>query len=330
MGESKSLTEEQFTIRPYRPADQPAVLAMWAEVFGKQLPEPLWRWKYVENPFGYRILLSVKDTGEILAFFGGIPYSANWDGRTTEIIQLMDIMSHPRYRGAGFFIRTVLAFIESYTGIDKAPLLYGFPGKQHFEIGEKYLQYSRLKDGAAYLVAGTGDGIGALSGSLFCVEPVSRVDESFDRLWEACRGDYPMSVIRDGRFLQWRFLDHPLNQYEIWRCWNSSKERLAGYAVTSVKDGDVVIVDWLSAPEQQTVAGFLSRLKASYHERGIKRIVTWLPSGHRLSGMFRGAGFNAEPEPIGFIPTARSFAEELSIAWVMDHIYYTMADGDLF
>lgn len=331
MGETQTVEKEKFTIRPYEDSDQTAVLALWADVFGKELPESLWRWKYSENPYGHRIMLSVKPSGEILAFFGGIPYLSNWDGRKIEMLQLMDIMSHPWYRGGGFFVRTVLAFIETYTGMDASPLLYGFPGRQHFDIGEKYLQYRHIKEGAVYLEADLSDRPADSGPYPVEASPVRYADEVFDRLWEQCRPYYPLAVIRDRRFVKWRFFDHPQREYEIWGCYDAPGRELKGYAaVTMDEENRPVIADWLCVPEKQRVAGFLAGLMSAYQQRGKTRLITWLPSGCGFTEMFVSAGFCLQPEPIGFIPTARSFARELSIEWVLDHIYYTMADGDLF
>ena len=39
--------------------------------------------------------------------------------------------------------------------------------------------------------------------------------------------------------------------------------------------------------------------------------------------------FAQAPEPLGIVPTARSFDVNLEIPWVSDNLYYTMADADL-
>jgi hypothetical protein len=334
MGEKKILERDQFTIRPYQKTDRNSVLEMWSWVFGKQLSESLWRWKYDENPYGHNIMLSVLNSGEILAFFGGFPCPANWDGKQINMLQPLDVMSHPDYRGGGFFIRTVNAFIDTYTGAKATPLLYGFPGKQHFDIGEKYLQYQRINDGAVYLVA-EFDNAGNTANH-FAKEPagvfaVKQVDGAFDRLWEQCRPYYPLAVKRDRRFLQWRFLQHPQKNYEIWGYYSKQDWDLNGYAAITIEDdGRAVIVDWLSIPEKELTGLFLTELMRIFNWRGISKLVTWFPSGCEFVDMFTASGFSIQPEPIGFIPTARSFSEELPIQWVLDNIYYTMADGDLF
>ena len=41
-----------FEIRPYLPEDERQVLSLWKTAFHKEMPEPLWHWKYTRNPFG--------------------------------------------------------------------------------------------------------------------------------------------------------------------------------------------------------------------------------------------------------------------------------------
>jgi len=41
-------------------------------------------------------------------------------------------------------------------------------------------------------------------------------------------------------------------------------------------------------------------------------------------------GFQAIPEPIGIIPTGRSFSSGLDWTWASNNFFYTMGDGDLF
>ncbi|MDZ7833052.1 MAG: GNAT family N-acetyltransferase [Desulfobacterales bacterium] len=330
MGKSQRIADGRFIIRPYQEVDQPGVLALWREVFGQEMPASLWHWKYTANPYGRRIMLCVQDTGEIVAYFGGIPYSANCNGRRVEIVQLMDIMSHPQYRGGGFFVQTAQAFTENCMGIEKYAFCYGLPGKQHFDIGEKYLQYRRLPEGMAYVTASTDDAEFFSTCKQASALTYSQIDGAFDRLWEKCRPYYPMAVVRNQQFVKWRFCENCLKDYEIWGYYNTPQTVMEGYAVICNEGDRAVIVDWLSMPKPETVKSFLSCLKQAYKTKGVKHMVTWLPAHHALADIFLGAGFTNEPEPFGFIPAACCFAPEISPDWVLNNLYYTMADGDLF
>ncbi|KPA11497.1 hypothetical protein MHK_008290 [Candidatus Magnetomorum sp. HK-1] len=120
------------------------------------MPEALWRWKYIDNPYEVKILLCVTQYGKPVVLYGGIPFKANICGREMIMIHLSDIMSHPEYRKTGLFIHTVNAYFEFFGGEEEVGLMYGFPGKYHFDPEKQYELWryrSRFhKDWQAFMV----------------------------------------------------------------------------------------------------------------------------------------------------------------------------------
>jgi hypothetical protein len=242
---------------------------------------------------------------------------------------LMDIMSHPDCRKSGLFVKTGMAFFDLFAGPDRTCFYYGFPGKYHFDIGKKYLAYTGLDGGVRFLAAPTGalaPKSRALSGR---VERVRDVDETFDDLWHGCREGYPFAVIRDAAFLRWRFFEHPSRKYEIWTYRSYFKKDLKAYAVFALEGETARMVDILIPGAEKTVEDFLARVSHQFHRRGINAIETWLPESHFLIQSLVDAGFGERQEPLGFIPTGRSFHPNISVDWASRNLFYTMADGDL-
>jgi len=320
----------EFRFREYRRDDEAKVLALWKLAFGKDLSVSVWRWKYADNPFGHRILLCV-DSGENLAvvMYAGAPYRANWRGRTVEIVQLMDIMSHPDYRKTGLFVKSADAFFELFAGGDSV-LYYGIPSEHHFNIGNKYLHYSELESGVSFLSCAPHElrRAGRMLGGV--VDEVGSTDERFDRLWERQRRHYPFAVIRDAAFLRWRFLGHPEKDYSIYTYRARLTRELRGFAVIAYDGETARLVDILMPPGQRQIVDFLGRLAGIVADRGGARFETWLPRKHFLTIGLQASGWVHEKEPVGIVPTARSFDEELTIPWVSENLFYTMADSDLF
>ena len=95
-------------------------------------------------------------------------------------------------------------------------------------------------------------------------------------------------------------------------------------------EGDTArLVDILMSPDPAMIAALSARVTADLTARGIEHIETWLPAGHFLTAGLLEAGWSREPEPLGIVPTARSFDPELTIPWVSGNFFYTMADSDL-
>ncbi|OQX73355.1 MAG: hypothetical protein B6D64_13975, partial [Bacteroidetes bacterium 4484_276] len=60
------------------------------------------------------------------------------------------------------------------------------------------------------------------------------------------------------------------------------------------------------------------------------KVQLWLPKNHFITDNLVEIGFEEKPEPLGIIPTGRSFDKTLDIDFAINNIFYTMGDGDLF
>ena len=196
---------------------------------------PLWQWKYFNGRFQNRILLGLDAADGVKAMYGGIAYRASWNGRQVEIVQLVDIMTHPDVRKTGLFPAMANTFFDWMCGPEKAVLLYGFPGKYHFDIGKKYLSYQALRGGTAFMSALT-ERLADLNEVLpdYEIDRIEKADIVFDALWDGCASDYPFAVMRNAAFIDWRFLRHPFHSYDIWVYRNASSPEACGYAVVSI------------------------------------------------------------------------------------------------
>jgi hypothetical protein len=327
MDETVEIEGGKFLIRPYRAQDEAGVLQLWRLAFDKELPERIWRWKFIDGPFGHRIMICVDRQENVLAMFSGIPYPANREGRVVEITQLIDNVSHPDYRRTGLFVRTIDHFIHHFNGPDRCVFLYGFPGMNHFSIGEKYQQYRRLAGGFTFLSARAAEIAGPSRPGGIRLVPVA--DESFDRIWERCRPEYPFAVVRDSRFMRWRFDQNPVHRYQTWR-YESDPAGVEGHATFLVQGEKAVLVDLLMPNAPPCIREFLGLAAAELSGQGVDRIEGWLPAPHFTTRGLIEAGFTGGPEPLGIVPTGRSFDPSLPFDWASANIYYTMADGDLF
>ncbi|MBW1781813.1 MAG: GNAT family N-acetyltransferase [Deltaproteobacteria bacterium] len=319
-----------FVVRPYRPEDESGVLSLWKAAFEKEMPPALWRWKYLENPYKVQVAVCISEKGVIRVVYGGIPYRANWKGKTVSVTHLADIMSHPDCRGTGLFVRTGAAFFDLFAGPQATVFYYGFPGEYHFNIGKRYLEYTALEPKVSFLTGRTKDVAQNMVRFGGRVDTIMHMDDLLDDVWKRCCADYPFALIRDSAFLRWRFSEHPLRRYEIWGYRPYIQRGWKAYAVFALEGEKARMVDILGPRSERTMRDFLARLGARFVKRGIKTIETWLPGNHFLADAAGSVGFSPSQEPLGIIPTGRSFHPSLSLKWASTNIYYSMADGDLF
>ncbi|MBN2701429.1 MAG: GNAT family N-acetyltransferase [Methylothermaceae bacterium] len=307
-------------------------MALWRAAFGGTLEPAVWLWKY-HGEFGHRAMVAEHRSGRLMAMFGGVPCAASLQGRPVEIVHLWDNMSHPAYRGLlggrrGVYVRTVDAFIETYCGPGKAIFLYGFPGDRHFRLGQRTLRYGRLDEAACLELEPSPSANRNISER---VDLMVRADERLDRMAAELDRIYPFWVRRDRRFVQWRYFDHPRRRYRVYGLRKLWSRALKGMAVIAAEDDDTGILVDLILPVGDTESlGFLRRLRGEWHRAGWRRIRTWVPANHPARRCLQAAGFEIRPEPLGIIPTGRSFSPDLDGRWAAANLYYTMGDGDLF
>jgi hypothetical protein len=329
MAKRIELEAGSFVARPYRDDDEARVLELWRVAFGRDLEPAVWRWKYADNPFGRRILLCLdRDDGAALVMYSGVPYRAVWNGRRVEIVQLMDIMSHPDSRKTGLFVKAAEVFFELFAGGDSV-LYYGIPGRYHFDIGAKYLKYSELSSGVTYLcsdAAALTRPKAKLGGSVALID---RATPELDRAWSEAKAHYPLAAVRDAAFVDWRFFRHPTRTYQVYVYRSGMRRRVRGYAVIGIEGLVAKLADLMMPADEAMVAALLGGVAARVAAQGTERLETWLPGGHFLARTLEATGWAREPEPLGIVPTARSFGGGLTIPWTAENLYYSMADSDL-
>src|SRR5262249_9810437 len=81
-------------------------------------------------------------------------------------------------------------------------------------------------------VAAPGPGDGArLDSWLYEIEEVDRFDVEVDALWRRCGGRYTSALVRDARYLNWRYADCPDVDYVLLLARNRLTRRPSGLAV---------------------------------------------------------------------------------------------------
>ncbi len=333
---------QKFLIREYNSAkDEQKVIELWETVFSNEMPFSLWHWKYIDNPYETAIIICENEKGMPAVLYGGIPFKSNYCGRKIRMIHLSDIMSHPDYRGSGLFIHTANSYFDVFGSMDDIFVMYGFPGKYHFDIGKKYLQYSHIGKGAYYFSGSTSKIADKNVVKRGQIEQIKNPDACFDSIWQNLSIEYPFSVIRDSAYMKWRFFNHPKNSYEVW-CFKPDKKttykgntvnteytEYKGYAVIQIKDEKAAIVDILFSKTVADFQNFMGKTAEMLVQRGVKNIETWVPGDHFLVDLLTQSGFKHKQEPVGIIPTIRIFDNSLEKNWACENMFYTMGDGDL-
>jgi Acetyltransferase (GNAT) domain len=324
-----------YEIREYLPGDEHSLLACFNTVFGAQpgfQPRTLeqWNWAFGRNPAGFRIWLALHE-GLVVAQYAALPYRVNLRGETRHFAQIVDSMVHPAHRAGlkrpGLFVQTALPFFAAYGDPHKDVVHYGWPIEEAWRIGKTFLDYEIVRT-QTILGRAAGPGPTELPEG---VERIERFDEQARWLYDRCSGPWGASTIRDDAFLNWRFVEHAWNRYEIYGVRDASGI-LRGYAVWRqadwVRPNMGVVVDWLVPPEEPEVgeklhAALLARARAG----GAQALAALFPEWSPWFARFQEQGWRVHPTH--YFMVARNFIPRYDMLWLRDHWWYQLADTDL-
>ena len=322
-----------FKVSPYINSDEDAVLKLWQLAFKNKIDKRIWRWKFHNNPFGYEMMLCVDASNNPIVLYAGIPYPAQWGKKEIVMTQLIDNMSHPDYRHAvsgrkGLFLQTAEHFFSVFGNPKKNSIHYGFPGIKNFKLCKMFLNGKKISQNNFYFELSIENFKRNYYSIFKKVKIINIFDIEFDKLWELNKKDYPYSVIRNAKFLNWRFSQHPTNRYHSYGLFNA-KNKLLGYIIFLL-DGDLAtIVDIFSKKNKNTTNHLIRKSIGKLIRRKIKKVRIWIPDHHFITMAIIDSGFKPQNEPRGIVPQYRNLSENISLN-NFNKFFYTMADGDLF
>lgn len=323
------------TLRPYRPGDEDAINRGFTRVFGVPRSVEEWRWKFpaeVEGvPGGRRILWLEDGTGEAAAHFAVQPVPLEIDGRTVPAGQAVDIYSDRRQGLArqGPFVRLVRAFYARYGGPEGLALLYGFPGHRHFRLGTRLLGYSPPRPVGFwrrdFRVTAPG---GRSTWGIAVEEGFER--EAWDRLWDRCRGRYPVAARRDGAWAARRFTGRPGVEYVHLRVRRRGGTDPVAVAVLREGDGDLSWADLVWDGRREADLAALDRaVEGVAREQGLGRGHLWLDGDPAAQRVLGARGWVPAREPLDLSLGAVALTDGIRAADVARRLYVTMGDADL-
>lgn len=218
------------------------------------------RWQYFDNPVKKLYVdFEVEEIGQeerLAAIYAVFPVWFKIGSRQAIACQSIDTMTDSRYRGKGLFIKLAQAIYErcSSSGIE---LVYGFPNGNSFHGFGTKLDWRSL-DPLPFLLLPLRSRfflrkipLKILSKAMpdlplhwglrptrvpegVIFKPIQRFDDRVDKLWKEFAENVDAAVIRDSRFLNWRFIDKPDEDYKVLGAY--AHERLLGVVIYTIKE----------------------------------------------------------------------------------------------
>jgi GNAT superfamily N-acetyltransferase len=293
-----------YIIRKYQAGDETQILDLRDLVFhpkgdrggSREHWLDWWWWMYMDNPAGKAIIWLAVDKGNVVGHYGSIPIRVKIGEQIVLCGMSVDSMIHPDYQRQGIFIALARkAYEEAFNrGIH---ILYGLPNKAAFNARTKKLNWvdaGLQKDllkviNLEHLLYGYVRNKSLIKPCALMANPITNLlfrakripatdgfkitkilsfDERIEGFWYKISRQPNIMVVRDKRFLDWKYCEVPNLEYSILLA--EQDTQILGYIVfrcikrRGIKIGiiyDVVAVDDNPKIIQRLVFDSVNQLK---------------------------------------------------------------------
>jgi hypothetical protein len=242
--------------RKFEDGDEGALQPLYENATGNWPGINAWRWLFHDAPAGNAYTWLADHDRLLAGQYSIVPIDMQICGKRLRGAQSLDTMTHSNYRMQGIFVSLAREVYKEAAG-NGIGVVYGFPKSNSFPGLVRHLEFAHLADikaslrplraGAALkaklkipIVPGLAGRVGQAAFDLFysfspkdrrgvTVETASEFSDEVDKLFESLSGVFANMVVRDARFLNWRYTDRPNRDYDIFLAYRGGA--LCGYCV---------------------------------------------------------------------------------------------------
>ncbi len=278
---------EPFQLLRYKKSDREEIFTFLRTVYPGIQSDRLiqqWDWKYDANPFNNQAepyFLLLKDGDKIVGMMGSVPLRVAIHDKECWAAHPCNLVIHPDYRGRRLSPRIISQFLTdnalafSWLNVISHRGVTSVDGLDSHQITRlvKPLKFGHI------IRAVTSNRLLGRGGDLFdtgarslirplrrrqtppgvTVQQVGTFDNRVDDFWQRVRRDYPVMVVRDQRYLGWRFDSRPDAKYTLLMATRGSD--LVGYLVLRLAEVAGVrlgyLVDFLVEHKSSSLLAFL-------------------------------------------------------------------------
>ena len=325
-----SLADAPLDVGPWRAGDEASIGRLFERVFGRSRTVAQWRWQFLEPDGVPRVTVARDERGEVVAHFGCVPRRAIADGAACMASNGVDSMVAPEYRAGlkrrGLFARLGELYVESFGWPGPDHFGYGLPSPVAFRGGCRLLAYVPLRD-VALLVRPVAPSPRCVPGLDVQVGPQAPRD--LDELWARVAARQPLTVVRDRRYMVWRYERCPGGAYQFVLARRAgAPAALAVFAPRAPSDDGATVADLLWAgDDDEALQACLDETAALAQREGRQHLALLAAPDAPEARQLQAAGWR--PVPLGLPLIARCFAPALQPELLRSRWSYALGDFDL-
>lgn len=347
-----------WTVCDYSNSDFSGILLLTKEFYGdiEISDENYIKWEYFENPAGEAIIKVAKnETGEIVGQYILISINMRVFGKQLKASLSLNTLTKNEYLRQGIFTTTSEnAFNTCKT--DGYAFTYGYPNQNSYYGFIDKLNFTDLHkvplliypcDLKSLIKKRVGKVISMFVPNIFfslkrkvndsnIIEIKENNIHLLDDFWHVIKNKYPIMVVRDARFIRWRYLDIPIRKYSIYAYVRETK--IYGYIITTTKEVEDIqngmIVDFLVLGDEFEVGRLLIYKCFEMFKKNNVELLGCLMLEHTIEyQILRKCGFLKTPrfiEPQPFPLIYRSHQEEYNTEQMknIENWFVSMGDYD--
>jgi GNAT superfamily N-acetyltransferase len=343
----------QWSIRAYRPGDEAALVALYERVYGRAISEAHWRWKAKGLPAPFENAWVVEAGDKLLGQYVVLPLRVHLNGQERWVVVGVDAMVAPEARRQGIWTALVehghaawakagVAFAlglpnERWGSRVKAlgwqaifPLQWLVrPLRPERVLAQRWcLPFLRRVTAVGQMWHWLGPGRVRHEPGV-TITPVQEAGHDIDAVWQHVQQDDLVSVVRDGRWVNWRYLTPPLFTYEVLLARQAGKP--VGYVAYRVEETEGRRLGFVAelvcrTADEAVRNSLLAVMTERMWEMDVDSMVTQavpgtpLYQGYRRAGYFKGrAAFTVRLVPL---------AADLSLAQLCQPQNWYLVGGD--
>jgi hypothetical protein len=309
-------------IRAYKDTDGEKIRKLFYISFGRELSHNEWFWKYKMSPWGSVAYVAV-DHDNLIAHYGAIRHVVYLEGDMLWAYQSCDVMTHPDFRGKMSGKKPlVMQAAEMFLKDNTMDFAFGFPNERNARLHEISLGWSPYRKVALFRKQLRRSS--EIQGKPYVLKIGwdTVTPEDLDDLWKISNAKPSLSIVKDSRYLLWRYLENPSSYYTLITLKDIVQKKILGCAVVKFSGHEMNIFEIFV--QDDAFSSFLIMLEAYALKMQSEIVNVWINPEERYSGYLVGLNYRI----IEDIPLFVKIINESKISQTIFFSKYSYRIGD--